>query len=101
MWGPYPTWVDSKVEGGRKVPVVQAGWGSRYMGHITLQLKPKGAPQVQAAGGPSDKAGSGGGGKGGVSSFQGYPILLGGSRSSNPMPEDPYIKEEIKKWRYW
>lgn len=27
VWGDYPTWVD--VGSGRKVAVVQAGWGSR------------------------------------------------------------------------
>lgn len=28
VWGPYPTWVANK-QTGIKVPVVQAGWGSR------------------------------------------------------------------------
>ncbi|MEW5298247.1 MAG: hypothetical protein WDW36_001392 [Sanguina aurantia] len=56
IWGPYPTWVQSDVQQGRKVPVVQAGWGSRYMGRIRLTL----------------------GSDGHLISAEGEPVLLGG-----------------------
>jgi len=80
VWGSYPTWVSSKVED-KKVPVVQAGWGSRYTGVVQIWMKPDHPGQIK--------------------SITGWPVLLGGPRSDNPVAEDDFMKEEVKKWRYW
>lgn len=74
-WGQYPSWVDSWVQGGRRIPVVQANWATRYVGKIKVTF---------------DKNGE-------LTNFDGYPILLGGQGSENPESEDAAIKAEIKQ----
>eukprot|EP01026_Neomeris_dumetosa_P046243 TRINITY_DN3933_c0_g1_i3.p1 TRINITY_DN3933_c0_g1~~TRINITY_DN3933_c0_g1_i3.p1 ORF type:complete len:877 (+),score=140.15 TRINITY_DN3933_c0_g1_i3:196-2826(+) len=76
-WGPYPTWV--KAPDGQSIPVVQAGWATRYLGKIQLQFNEKG--EIQAA--------------------WGQPILLGGSASSNDVAEDQQFVQEIKNRKWW
>ncbi|KAF5838496.1 Metallo-dependent phosphatase-like protein [Dunaliella salina] len=66
VWGSYPTWVSSKVQD-KKVPVVQAGWGSRYAGVMQIWMKPDNPGQIE--------------------SITGWPVLLGGPRSDNPVAE--------------
>lgn len=75
IWGPYPTWVQSDVQQGRKVPVVQAGWGSRYMGRIRLTL---------------DSAG-------GLIGFEGEPVLLGGEGSERSTGQDADTLRRVQK----
>ncbi|KAL6759342.1 Metallo-dependent phosphatase-like protein [Haematococcus lacustris] len=84
VWGSYPTWVDSKVQSGVRTPVVQAGWGSRYMGTVQLHLRP-----------PGSSGGSV------VAKVEGWPSLLGGDRSDSPYSQDRAMLAEISKWRYW
>lgn len=76
VWGPYPTWVDAF---GRKIPVVQAFWGSRYIGKAVLELNSKGN----------------------IIKVEGRPVLLGGLNSENPVSEDPAMKAEVLKKKYW
>lgn len=82
----------------RRVPVVQAGWGSRYMGLVRLWLR---TPAEWAACGGKGNTSTGGGGCGPIKSVEGWPTLLGGPKSENPTDEDPNVVAEIKKWRYW
>lgn len=72
-WGPYPTYA-------KNVPVVQASWGSRYMGKLVLQFA------------PADKGGR-------VVGIKSEIVLLGGPKSEEHMPEDQEALDEIKKWR--
>jgi 5'-nucleotidase len=78
-WGPYPTYVHTK---GRDVPVVQASWGSRYMGKIVLEFEPE-----------KD------GGK--VSGVKSEMYLLGGPKSERHVQEDEEALQMIQKWRSW
>lgn len=78
-WGPYPTYVHSN---GKQVPVVQASWGSRYMGKLVLRFKP------EEEGGKLD-------------GIESEIVLLGGPNSEQHVPEDEGALEEIKKWRHW
>lgn len=75
--GAYPTWVD--VGGGKKTPVVQAGWGGRHIGNMWIDLNEKGD----------------------IVGLQGWPQLLGGGDSGAQMPEDGWMKSEVYKWKYW
>jgi hypothetical protein len=36
-----------------------------------------------------------------IERIEGWPVLLGGPRSDNPVAEDSAMKEEVKKWKYW
>ncbi|WIA17846.1 hypothetical protein OEZ85_009352 [Tetradesmus obliquus] len=78
-WGPYPTYVHNK---GRDVPVVQASWGSRYMGKLVLNFKP------EAEGGK-------------LAGIKSEVFLLGGPKSEAHVPEDEEALQEIQKWRKW
>lgn len=78
-WGPYPTYVHNK---GRGVPVVQASWGSRYMGKLVLNFKP------EAEGGK-------------LAGIKSEVFLLGGPKSEAHVPEDEEALQEIQKWRKW
>ncbi|GIL44423.1 hypothetical protein Vafri_1896, partial [Volvox africanus] len=64
---PYPLVVDSKVVPGKKIPIVQAYYASRYIGSMDLSFDADGN----------------------LVSFSGAPVLLGGSVSSNPVARDP------------
>eukprot|EP01025_Chloroclados_australasicus_P038703 TRINITY_DN3994_c1_g1_i1.p1 TRINITY_DN3994_c1_g1~~TRINITY_DN3994_c1_g1_i1.p1 ORF type:complete len:226 (-),score=39.50 TRINITY_DN3994_c1_g1_i1:647-1252(-) len=75
--GPYPTW--EKNPDGQNIPVVQAGWATRYIGKIQIRFNSNG--EVIAA--------------------QGKPILLGGSASENEVLEDQQFAQEIKNWKWW
>jgi 2',3'-cyclic-nucleotide 2'-phosphodiesterase (5'-nucleotidase family) len=61
------------------VPIVQAGWASRYVGRLVLRFD--------------------GGGK--LVGVSGAPVLMGGARSSNPVPEDQGLREQIRRKRFW
>lgn len=78
-FGRYPTWISSDVQPGRSVPVVQAGWGSRYIGQLVMDFNRWGE-QIK---------------------FRGWPILMGGPGSDNFVEEDPFVKAEVEKWKYW
>lgn len=78
-WGPYPTFVHSSD---RDIPVVQASWGSRYMGRLELEFDQESE-----------------GGK--CSGVDGDIVLLGGPNSESHVEEDPVALEEIKKFKYW
>lgn len=69
--GAYPTLVTSA--GGKQIPIVQAYWGSRYLGVLDLDVNLSGptASVTVATTGPPE------------------PILLGGANSTNPIPDDP------------
>lgn len=75
MWGSYPSWESSWVESGHKVPVLQAGWGSHYMGKVEVEF---------------DDAGN-------LITMHGAPILLGSYRSDNEVTEDADFVQQIKE----
>jgi len=77
-WGEYPTWVWSNVNN-RNIPVVQAGWASRYMGRLEVEFNDDGD----------------------LISASGWPILLGDWSSSNHVPEDANFRQQIQEWKYW
>lgn len=79
--GPYATFVDAEVctpgkaKGecvAKKIPVVQAYWASKYLGHLKIDLATKAL-------------------------ISGRPILLGGANSSSPWPQDPEVLRAIEK----
>ena len=73
--GPYPTWVTRSAANGsskKNIPVVQAGWASRYLG--VLNTTWDGAGLVAAQGGL---------------------VLLGGKNSTNPVGDNPVIAEML------
>lgn len=74
-WGPYPNYVWGN---GKNVPVVQASWGSRYMGKVVLKFKR---------------------GENRVSDVSSDITLLGGPNSDRHMQEDEEAKQLIKQWR--
>lgn len=78
-WGPYPTYVRSNS---RDIPVVQASWGSRYMGKLVLTFDPESQ-----------------GGR--LSNIHGEPYLLGGPDSQYHVEEDQEALDKIKSWRKW
>lgn len=78
IWGQYPSWEKSYVDN-RHVPVLQAGWGSHYMGRVEVEF---------------DDFGN-------LVSMSGSPILLGSHDSENPVEEDPGFKQQIKEMRFW
>lgn len=69
--GPYPTWVQQQG-GNRSIPVVQAGWASRYLGVLNTTW---------------DDAG--------LVSASGAPLLLGGANSTNAVPDHPIVAAMI------
>lgn len=82
--GPFPTYVTAKSCAGqgaqeaakcvtKVVPVVQAFFASKYLGHLKIDL-------------PTKKI------------ISARPVLLGGPNSSNPWPKDPEVMAAIKKW---
>ncbi|GMH35499.1 hypothetical protein BSKO_03367 [Bryopsis sp. KO-2023] len=77
--GEYPTWVESRVKPGTKVPVVQAKAFGRYVGRIVMEF---------------DK-------KGNLLEFDGYPMLMGDEDSERPVAMDGDIEKEVKEWRKW
>lgn len=77
-WGDYPTWMWSDVNN-RNIPVVQAGWASRYIGRLEVEFNDDG--DLIAA--------------------HGWPILLGDWGSSNHVPADESIEKQIQEWKYW
>eukprot|EP01025_Chloroclados_australasicus_P027571 TRINITY_DN27322_c0_g1_i4.p1 TRINITY_DN27322_c0_g1~~TRINITY_DN27322_c0_g1_i4.p1 ORF type:complete len:801 (-),score=68.51 TRINITY_DN27322_c0_g1_i4:1417-3606(-) len=77
--GDYPTMVWSEVQQGRKIPVVQAGWASRYIGKLTVEFNSQGD----------------------VVSAQGYPILLGGHKSSNNVQENQEFARDLENMKWW
>lgn len=79
IWGSYPTWEESWVEPGRSIPVLQAGWASRYMGRVEVEFDDNGN----------------------LLSMHGAPILLGSDSSDNPVFEDPGFKQQIKDMKFW
>eukprot|EP01026_Neomeris_dumetosa_P064789 TRINITY_DN61927_c0_g1_i3.p1 TRINITY_DN61927_c0_g1~~TRINITY_DN61927_c0_g1_i3.p1 ORF type:complete len:293 (-),score=39.22 TRINITY_DN61927_c0_g1_i3:820-1698(-) len=76
-WGKYPTWVQSDY--GRRIPVVQAGWATRYIGKLTVEFDNRGE----------------------VVSAYGNTILLGGAKSENNVQEDNQMKKELEEWQWW
>eukprot|EP01025_Chloroclados_australasicus_P038702 TRINITY_DN3994_c0_g3_i1.p1 TRINITY_DN3994_c0_g3~~TRINITY_DN3994_c0_g3_i1.p1 ORF type:complete len:952 (+),score=128.01 TRINITY_DN3994_c0_g3_i1:219-3074(+) len=76
-WGKYPTWIQSDF--GKRVPVVQAGWATRYLGKLTMEF---------------DTSGN-------VLNAYGQPILLGGKKSENNVPEDYTMKQQFTSWKWW
>lgn len=79
IWDTYPAWIDSWVEHGHRVPIVQAGWASRYLGVLVVEF---------------DEGGN-------LVHIEGKPVLLGGPASDHPVHEDPVWKEEVSEWKYW
>lgn len=57
------------------MPVLQAGWGSHYMGRVEVEF---------------DDFGN-------LVSMSGSPILLGSKHSENPVEEDAGFKQQIKE----
>lgn len=57
------------------MPVLQAGWGSHYMGRVEVEF---------------DDYGN-------LLSMSGSPILLGSRNSENHVEEDPGFKHQIKE----
>lgn len=66
----YPTWITQAS--GKRVPVVQAFWFTKYLGHLQLEFDDKGD----------------------LISASGAPILLDGS-----IPQDPDVLELLEKYR--
>ncbi len=62
-----------------QVPIVQAGWATRYVGKLRLRFD----------------------GAGKLVGVSGAPVLMGGRLSSNPLPEDQGLKEQIRGKKYW
>ena len=62
-----------------QVPIVQAACGSRYIGKLKLKFDDQGR----------------------LVGISGAPVLLGGALSSNPLPEDQGLKEQIRKKKWW
>ncbi len=58
---------------------MQAAWGSRYIGKLTLTFD----------------------GQGRLVGLSGAPVLLGGALSSHPLPEDQGVKEQIRRKKWW
>eukprot|EP00803_Ostreobium_quekettii_P004612 evm.model.scf_439.3 EVM.evm.TU.scf_439.3 scf_439:22723-27051(+) len=78
QWGEYPTWMWSDTNQ-RNIPVVQAGWASRYLGRLEVEFDDNGDLQ----------------------SASGWPMLMGDWGSSNHVAPDPSIEEQIASWKYW
>lgn len=76
IWDGYPAYVDSWVEKDRKIPILQAGWASRYIGVVTVDF---------------DEDGD-------LVHIEGKPILLGGEASDHPVPEYSPWKKEIASY---
>eukprot|EP01026_Neomeris_dumetosa_P041854 TRINITY_DN3475_c0_g1_i1.p1 TRINITY_DN3475_c0_g1~~TRINITY_DN3475_c0_g1_i1.p1 ORF type:complete len:711 (-),score=121.41 TRINITY_DN3475_c0_g1_i1:853-2985(-) len=77
--GDYPTMVWSEAQQGKQIPVVQAGWASRYIGKLAVEFD----------------------GSGKLIQAWGQPILLGGSKSENNVPEDADFVRELESWKWW
>lgn len=78
VWAQYPVMEWSHVEK-KKIPVVQAGWGGRYIGMAHVHFNNDGQ----------------------LVSFWGRPYLLGGAGSDNPVTPDRSMDKDIQSWRYW
>ncbi len=61
------------------MPVLQAHWGSRYLGKALLQFDSDGALQ----------------------SLTGEPILLGCNNSQHPVAQHADSVRQIRAWKYW
>lgn len=59
--------------------IVQAGWGSRWIGRLELSF---------------DAAGK-------LIGVTGVPILVGGPKSDHPVQEDATMLQDVNKWKYW
>lgn len=79
VWGKYPTMINSHKEPGRRIPVLQAGWATRYVGKAIVAFDDNGN----------------------LTSFWGQPFLMGDNGSSYVVPEDPYMKKAIQEWKWW
>eukprot|EP01026_Neomeris_dumetosa_P062229 TRINITY_DN58818_c0_g1_i8.p1 TRINITY_DN58818_c0_g1~~TRINITY_DN58818_c0_g1_i8.p1 ORF type:complete len:529 (-),score=75.73 TRINITY_DN58818_c0_g1_i8:338-1924(-) len=77
--GNYPTWVDSEVQPGHRVIVLQAGWATRYIGKVDVGFDKHG--ELQYA--------------------RGTPILLGGHLSESQISKHEETALEVNKWKYW
>lgn len=75
VWGNYPTMIESSIQPGRQIPVLQAGWGGRYIGRIYVDFNYEGELQ----------------------SLSGMPVLLGDNGSDNPVPKDEYMASDISR----
>lgn len=75
VWGAYPEFVRS-FRSDQAVPVVQAGWGSRYVGSLTVGF---------------DSAGN-------LVSAEGNTILLGGEGSGNEVRMNGSLRGLIESW---
>lgn len=78
VWAPYPTIEWSHVDRGKKVPVVQAGWGGRYIGMAQVEFDDENR----------------------LTSFWGRPYLLGGAGSDNPVSPDQPMDKDITRYRF-
>eukprot|EP01026_Neomeris_dumetosa_P033320 TRINITY_DN2653_c0_g2_i2.p1 TRINITY_DN2653_c0_g2~~TRINITY_DN2653_c0_g2_i2.p1 ORF type:complete len:710 (-),score=61.51 TRINITY_DN2653_c0_g2_i2:1092-2912(-) len=75
--GEYPTWIQS--DSGKMVPVVQAGWATRYLGKLSVEFDANGN----------------------LTNAYGFPILLGGVKSENNIAEDIEMKQALENWKWW
>ncbi|GMH42377.1 hypothetical protein BSKO_10296 [Bryopsis sp. KO-2023] len=75
VWGDYPTWESSEIHDGKRIPVVQAGWATRYIGKAVVEFDDEGH----------------------LTSFEGQPFLLGDSPSDSPVPENKAMKKDIER----
>lgn len=76
IWGSYPEQISSLVKEGKSTPVVQAGWGSRYVGELILSFDSNGN----------------------LLSSEGNTLLLGDSANSNFVQVDPHMQGLINFW---
>lgn len=76
VWDSYPTFVKSFNRGNQAVPVVQAGWGSRYIGSLTVSF---------------DEMGN-------LVHAEGNTILLGGVGSENEVRMNGSLRSIIEAW---
>ncbi|CAD7705153.1 unnamed protein product [Ostreobium quekettii] len=77
-WGEYPTWEWNHANNG-KVPVVQAGFASRYLGRLEVEFDDKGD----------------------LVTADGRVLLMGDSSSSNSVKPDSKMEAEIAGWKSW